>query len=208
MVPGVPPREASDKLIIYQNIFDTLIRKYTTYTGGEELFGLQVTEYPRLLQIKKELVLLQKLYGLYNNVIDTVNGYYDIPWQDVNIDKINTELQEFQNRWVYLHGGTFFGDRCVCILKTLEESGKISGTLWLQEEETQNSMFLSSCVQAHVYECRKYIQDQERNAFNNLSLYLRKISDSPFLASEKQTKNLSGGEIFKNSTVITAVKLY
>ena len=108
MVPGVPPREASDKLIIYQNIFDTLIRKYTTYTGGEELFGLQVTEYPRLLQIKKELVLLQKLYGLYNNVIDTVNGYYDIPWQDVNIDKINTELQEFQNRWVYLDGGTVF----------------------------------------------------------------------------------------------------
>ncbi|KAK7114139.1 dynein axonemal heavy chain 5-like isoform X2 [Littorina saxatilis] len=98
MVPGVPPREASDRLIIYQNTFDTLYRKYVTYTGGEELFGLQVTEYPRLLQIKKELNLLQKLYGLYNNVIDTVNGYYDIPWQEVNIDKINTELQEFQNR--------------------------------------------------------------------------------------------------------------
>ncbi|XP_076449856.1 dynein axonemal heavy chain 5-like isoform X2 [Babylonia areolata] len=98
MVPGVPPREASDRLIIYQNTFDTLLRKFQTYTGGEELFGLQVTEYPRLMQIKKELNLLQKLYGLYNNVIDTVTGYYDILWQDVNIEKINTELQEFQNR--------------------------------------------------------------------------------------------------------------
>lgn len=100
MVPGVPPREASDRLIIYQNTFDTLIRKHATYTGGEELFGLQVTDYPRLMQIKKELNLLQKLYGLYNSVIDTVHGYYDILWQDVNIDKINTELLEFQNRSV------------------------------------------------------------------------------------------------------------
>ncbi|BFZ13509.1 hypothetical protein BsWGS_16546 [Bradybaena similaris] len=98
MVPGVPPREASDRLIVFQNIFDTLQRKYTTYTGGEELFGLQVSSYPKLMQIKKELNLLQKLYGLYNSVIDTVHGYYDILWQDVNIEKINNELQEFQNR--------------------------------------------------------------------------------------------------------------
>ena len=59
MVAGVPPREASDRLIIYQNRFDTLYRKYITYTGGEELFGLPVTEYPELLQIRKELNLLQ-----------------------------------------------------------------------------------------------------------------------------------------------------
>jgi dynein heavy chain len=98
MVAGVAPREASDRLIIYQNTFDTLFRKYNTYTGGEELFGLNVTDYPRLLQIKKELNLLQKLYNLFNNVNDAVSGYYDIPWQDVNIDKINTELLDFQNR--------------------------------------------------------------------------------------------------------------
>ncbi|XP_059149715.1 dynein axonemal heavy chain 5-like isoform X1 [Physella acuta] len=98
MVPGVAPREASDRLIIYQNTFDTLYRKFITYTGGEELFGLSPSDYPKLNQIKKELNLLQKLYGLYNSVIDTVHGYYDILWQDVNIDKINNELQDFQNR--------------------------------------------------------------------------------------------------------------
>ena len=98
-MPSVQPREASDRLIIFQNTFDSLFRKYTTYTGGEELFGLSVSAYPRLHQIRKELNLLQKLYGLYNNVIDTVNGYYDIPWQDVNIEKINNEILEFQNRY-------------------------------------------------------------------------------------------------------------
>jgi dynein heavy chain, axonemal len=36
MVAGVPPREASDRLFIFQNQFDSLFRKYVTYTGGEE----------------------------------------------------------------------------------------------------------------------------------------------------------------------------
>ena len=68
------------------------------FAGGEQLFGLAVTEYPELQQIKRELGLLQKLYSLYNAVIETVNGYFDILWSDIDIDKISGELQEFQNR--------------------------------------------------------------------------------------------------------------
>ncbi|XP_014347801.2 dynein axonemal heavy chain 5 [Latimeria chalumnae] len=98
MVLGLAPQDASDRLIMFQNRFDNLYRKYVTYTGGEELFGLPVTQYPQLLEIKKQLTLLQKLYNLYNSVIDTVNGYYDILWSEVNIEKINNELLEFQNR--------------------------------------------------------------------------------------------------------------
>lgn len=52
MVVGVAPREASDRLFIFQNRFDSLYRKYVTFTGGEELFGLTITEYPELLHIK------------------------------------------------------------------------------------------------------------------------------------------------------------
>ncbi|XP_052831159.1 dynein axonemal heavy chain 5-like [Octopus bimaculoides] len=98
MVAGIDPRDAADRLIIFQNHFDNLYRKYITYTRGEELFGLPVTQCPELMQINKELKLLQKLYGLYTNVIDTVTGYQDIPWSDVNIEKINAELLELQNR--------------------------------------------------------------------------------------------------------------
>lgn len=82
----------------YQNQFDNIYRKYITYTGGEELFGLPVTPYPQLLEIKKQLNLLQKIYSLYNSVIDTVNSYQDILWSEVNIEKINSELLEFQSR--------------------------------------------------------------------------------------------------------------
>ena len=79
MVSGISPQEASDRLSVFQIRFDELWRKYTTYSGGEELFGLPQKEYPDLSHIKKELALLQKLYGLYNDVIKGVNGYYGSP---------------------------------------------------------------------------------------------------------------------------------
>lgn len=35
---------------------------------------------------------------LYNDVIDRVSSYYDILWKVVNVEEINNELLEFQNR--------------------------------------------------------------------------------------------------------------
>ena len=96
--PGITPRDAADRLIIMQNNFDALYRKYITYSGGEELFGLPVTQYDELHQIKKELNLLQKLYSLYNNVIDSVAKWYEILWVDVDIESINNDLQEYLNK--------------------------------------------------------------------------------------------------------------
>ena len=37
MVPGIPPREASDRLGIFQARFDELWRKYETYSGKYRL---------------------------------------------------------------------------------------------------------------------------------------------------------------------------
>lgn len=83
MQPGLSPRDASDRQILFQNRFDGMWRKLQTYQSGEELFGLPITDYPELSQIRKELNLLQKLYKLYNDVIDRVSSYYDIPWGEV-----------------------------------------------------------------------------------------------------------------------------
>lgn len=99
MTPGLHPCEASERLSIYQAQFDELWSKFQTYSGGEQLFGLEVTDYPELQAVRKELGLLQKLYGLYNTVIDTINSYYDILWTEVDIEKINNELIDFQNRY-------------------------------------------------------------------------------------------------------------
>ncbi|KAI5624125.1 dynein heavy chain 5, axonemal, partial [Silurus asotus] len=97
-VVGLNPAEASDRLQVYQAQFDELWRKYITFSGGEQLFGLTVNDYPDLHRIKKELNLLSKLYTLYNSVTESVSGYAEIPWADLNIEKINGELQDFQNR--------------------------------------------------------------------------------------------------------------
>uniref|UniRef100_A0A8D1HDP7 AAA+ ATPase domain-containing protein n=1 Tax=Sus scrofa TaxID=9823 RepID=A0A8D1HDP7_PIG len=97
MVPNIPPQEASNRLQIFQANFDDLWRKFVTYSSGEQLFGLPVTDYEVLHKTRKELNLLQKLYGLYDTVMGNISGYYEILWGDVDIEKINAELQEFQN---------------------------------------------------------------------------------------------------------------
>ena len=98
MEEGIEPSEASERLKIFQYQFDELWAKFITYSGGEELFGLPINEYPQLHRVKKELNLLQKLYQLYNAVLESVNGYFEILWTEIDIDKINAELNEFQNR--------------------------------------------------------------------------------------------------------------
>ena len=98
MAEGKTPREASELVNIYQTQFDELWRKYQIYSNGEELFGLPVTNYDELERIRKEFNLLQKLYGLFNTVMDSIDGYYDILWAEVDIEKINNELLDFQNK--------------------------------------------------------------------------------------------------------------
>ncbi|KAK5935878.1 hypothetical protein CgunFtcFv8_021195 [Champsocephalus gunnari] len=95
---GLTPAEASGRLQGCQAEFDQLWRKYTTCSGGEQLFGLPVEEYPELQRVKKELSLMSKLYSLYNSVIQSVGGYCDLLWADLDIEKINTELMDFQSR--------------------------------------------------------------------------------------------------------------
>ncbi|XP_064651602.1 dynein axonemal heavy chain 8-like [Lineus longissimus] len=98
MAEGIAPQEASDRLNVALGRFNDLWRNFQTYSAGEELFGLPSTDYPDLTRIKKELNLLQKLYGLYNTVMASINGYYDILWTEVDIEKINNDLLDFQNR--------------------------------------------------------------------------------------------------------------
>ncbi|GFO43348.1 dynein heavy chain 5, axonemal [Plakobranchus ocellatus] len=180
MVPGVAPREASDRLIIYQNTFDTLHRKFITYTGGEELFGLSVSEYPKLLQIKKELNLLQKLYGLYNNVIDTVHGYYDILWADVNIEKINNELQDFQNRCRKLPRALKDWPAFEDLKKTIDDFNEMVPLLELMSNKAMKARHWQrmSDVTGHVF-------DIEGENFT-----LRNILEAPLLKYKEEIEDI------------------
>ena len=110
MQEGLTPRQASDILLMFQvpnhhtpphpvqNTFDGLWHKHVSYSVGEELFGLEHTEQAGLNIIKKELNLLQRLYKLYNDVINSVNGYSIICWKQVDVEDINNQLMDFGNR--------------------------------------------------------------------------------------------------------------
>ena len=98
MEPGLAPFVASSRLEIYQSKFDSLWRKHSSYSVGEELFGLPHTSQPGIEAIKKELNLLQRLYKLYNDVIESVDNYKKVLWKNVNVEEISNELVEYQNR--------------------------------------------------------------------------------------------------------------
>ena len=98
MVSGLSPKEASDRLHAFQGEFEELWCSQVAYSACSELFGIQHTDVPELLRIRKELNLLQKLYKLYNDVVDRIGEYHDILWADVNVEAINNELVEFQLR--------------------------------------------------------------------------------------------------------------
>lgn len=68
------------------------------FNAAEKLFGIIPTQYPDLMKLNRELSLLQKLYGLYNDVMRSVDGYFDIKWTELKVPKINAEIQEFHNR--------------------------------------------------------------------------------------------------------------
>ena len=98
MLEGLQAQQASDRLTHFESLFNDLRKRYETLAAGEELFGLEQTEYPHLQLIRKQLNYLKRLYGLYSNVLKTMEIYYETNWKDVHIDQINSEIQEFQSR--------------------------------------------------------------------------------------------------------------
>lgn len=98
MVQGVPPMEAAERLNKYKRLFEERQRKWDSYCEGEDLFGLPITQYPELEACKKELELLDKLYGLYVNVVQTIKGYGDMMWSEVvaQIDAMTETATGFQ----------------------------------------------------------------------------------------------------------------
>ncbi|KAG7229074.1 hypothetical protein INR49_013193 [Caranx melampygus] len=121
MVDGIAPKEASRRLQIFQAKFEELWRNFSTYNSGEQLLGLPVTPYNCLQKKKKELDLLQKLYGLYDSVMTKISRYYDILWTDVDIEKINADLLEFQNRCRKLPKGLKEWQAFLDLKKTIDD---------------------------------------------------------------------------------------
>ncbi|GBG33121.1 Dynein heavy chain 5, axonemal [Hondaea fermentalgiana] len=100
MVPGISPKVAVDRLRRFHEEYEIRERKFNLYRNGEELFALQATSYPELTKTKKELVLLDQLYKLYTDVIDTIDDWKQIEWEKVRdeIDAMAVKMDAFATR--------------------------------------------------------------------------------------------------------------
>ena len=86
MVPGIEPKEALNRLRMFQEEFSIRLRKFNSYNSGEKLFGLPNQSYPDLERTQKEIELLDKLYNLYSKVKDTMAKWKDIPWTEIKVE--------------------------------------------------------------------------------------------------------------------------
>nr|XP_023020662.1 dynein heavy chain 5, axonemal [Leptinotarsa decemlineata] len=180
MQPGLTPREASDRLILFQNRFDGMWRKLQTYQSGEELFGLPTTDYPDMAQIRKELNLLQKLYKLYNDVIDRVNSYYDIPWGEVNIEEINNELMEFQNRCRKLPKGLKEWPAFFALKRTIDDFNDMCPLLELMANRAMKPRHWQRIMDSlnHIFE------------FESEGFCLKNILEAPLLQHKEDIEDI------------------
>ena len=100
MEPGLTPSEANNRLKKFQTEYAQREKKFQTYSNGEALFGLPVTDYPALSKTKKELDLLDRLYSLYISVNEHLDGWREMPWVDVAVvgalDAVNAKIGDFQ----------------------------------------------------------------------------------------------------------------
>ena len=60
MQAGIEPMEAYERLKKYKRLYEERERKWRTYSDGEDLFGLPITEYPELVKTQKELEFLDR----------------------------------------------------------------------------------------------------------------------------------------------------
>lgn len=100
MIEGISAKEASDRAFLFHHKFEELWRRFEKYSTGEKIFGLPITDYPVLHKRKKEFNLLNKLYSLYLEVLKTIDGYLEIPWAEVEIENIVSEVADYQLRFV------------------------------------------------------------------------------------------------------------
>ena len=181
MQEGLHPKEASDILLMFQNSFDELWNKHASYTVGEELFGLDHIEQPGLNLIKKELNLLQRLYKLYNDVIDSVNGYYKILWAHIDVEDINNQLMEFGNRCRKLPKALKEWPAFLSLKKTIDDFNEICPTLELMSNKAMKQRHWDriQTITNHTFE------NMEKPDFT-----LKKILEAPLLKNKEEIEEI------------------
>lgn len=106
MVDNINPNDAVDRLSRFKEEDKIRTRKMDSYKNGEELFALPVTDYPELVQTKKEILLADSLFSLYTDVLNTFNSWSELPWVEVPplMPEMSDKVEAFSGRCKKLPG--------------------------------------------------------------------------------------------------------
>eukprot|EP01029_Cantina_marsupialis_P009141 TRINITY_DN2137_c0_g3_i1.p1 TRINITY_DN2137_c0_g3~~TRINITY_DN2137_c0_g3_i1.p1 ORF type:complete len:3476 (-),score=1129.85 TRINITY_DN2137_c0_g3_i1:3796-14223(-) len=100
MVTGISSQEAIRRLKQFNERLGIMERKLETYQAGEDLFALRPTQYPELVQTKRELGLLGRLYTLHGSVNETVDQHSRMLWSAVapKLDSLEEHIIKFSHQ--------------------------------------------------------------------------------------------------------------
>ncbi|KAF4132123.1 Dynein heavy chain C-terminal domain [Phytophthora infestans] len=100
MVSGLVPAEAVERLKRFKDLLGIRERKLEVFSAGAELFGMRPTEYPEIVRTRKEMALLDQLYGLYMDVEKTMDEFRGISWAQVgaNVERMNDCFAGYDQR--------------------------------------------------------------------------------------------------------------
>jgi len=113
-------------------------------------------------------------------VIDRVSGYYDILWREVNVEEINNELLEFQNRCRKLPKGLKEWPAFFALKKTIDDFNDLCPLLELMSNKAMKSRHWQK-----IMDVTKYDFDIERD-----SLCLKDILDAPLLQFKEDIEDI------------------
>jgi dynein heavy chain len=100
LVRGITPGEAAERLEKFRGELEALELRMETYCAGEELFALPPTQYRELTRTRKEVDLLDQLYSLYLDVLQTSEVFRNHKWIEVSghIAKMRDVIADFDAR--------------------------------------------------------------------------------------------------------------
>ena len=190
MVHGLLPMEAAERLNKYKRLFAEKKRRWESYAEGEALFGLPLTRYPELEESQKEIDLLDKLYGVYVTVVQTIRGYGGMLWNDVvsNIDSMSEAATAFQNQCKRMPKQLREWDAYLELKTTIDD---FSNILPILQQLSQKSMRLRHW-EAIMQECKKRIPMDENGPSPELCK-LQHILDLGMLKIADEIEDITSG---------------
>lgn len=98
MIEGLSPKEAYDRVMVFELRLQDLESLDEIYSKGEELYGMEVNDYPMLPKRHHDIDLLNQLYKLYLQILRYIEDNSAVAFKVLDTGKISAEVQLFVDR--------------------------------------------------------------------------------------------------------------